>query len=233
MKKLTQDEFIEKCNLKHNHKYDYSNTIYTNKRTSVIVYCPTHKEDFTVNPKSHWMDGTGCPKCLNDNRLLKYLKNAAIVHGNKYDYSLAKFKHGKFKIKIICPLHGIFEQDPWNHLNGQGCQDCALLSTGYSYTNFKNACQKNNKGFGIFYIIRCFDGNESFYKMGITSKSIKERYDSKKRMPYQYEIIQEILSSPDVIWQFEKFLKQYTLQNNIRYIPLIYFCGQQTECYQI
>lgn len=34
-------------------------------------------------------------------------------------------------MKIICPLHGIFEQTPNNHLKGQGCPQCAHRSTKY------------------------------------------------------------------------------------------------------
>lgn len=33
-----------------------------------------------------------------------------IQHNNKYDYSLMKYRTNRDKIKIICPIHGIFEQ---------------------------------------------------------------------------------------------------------------------------
>ena len=46
------------------------------------------------------------------------------VHGNKYDYSLMEYTNRDIKIKIICPKHGIFEQTPHNHENGQGCPKC-------------------------------------------------------------------------------------------------------------
>lgn len=234
MKKLTKEQFIEKSNLRHNHRYDYSNSIYINRRTSISIYCPVHKEIFTVNPRSHWLEGTRCEKCFNDDRLEKYLKDIKEIHNNKYDYSLVEFKYeSNFKIKIICPYHDVFEQDAWNHFNGQGCPKCASLTIGYSYTNFKKSCDKNNNGLGILYILRCFNETELFYKVGITSLSIKARYDSKQRMPYDYEIVQEISDIPKNIWELEKYLKRYSLQNNLRYTPKIYFCGQQTECYQI
>jgi hypothetical protein len=31
------------------------------------------------------------------------------------------------KVKIICPIHGVFEQDPHSHLKGSGCWNCGLL----------------------------------------------------------------------------------------------------------
>ena len=46
------------------------------------------------------------------------------IHNNFYDYSLVDYKNAKTKIKIICPLHGVFEQTPDNHLSGKGCSKC-------------------------------------------------------------------------------------------------------------
>jgi len=46
------------------------------------------------------------------------------LHNNKYDYSLVEYKNANIKIKIICLIHGIFEQEPGNHTQGQGCPKC-------------------------------------------------------------------------------------------------------------
>ena len=45
-----------------------------------------------------------------------FIQKAKSVHGNKYDYSLVEYVNSATKIKIICPIHGIFEQTPNNHL---------------------------------------------------------------------------------------------------------------------
>ena len=49
------------------------------------------------------------------------------IHGNKYDYSLVEYKGAKHKINIICNEHGIFEQTPDNHKQGNGCPICAKI----------------------------------------------------------------------------------------------------------
>ena len=49
-------------------------------------------------------------------------------------------------------------------------------------------------------VIRCFNENEEFYKIGITSSSIQHRYNSTSKMPYKYEIIQEIYDTPEIIY---------------------------------
>jgi len=37
-----------------------------------------------------------------------FIKKAIEVHGNKYDYSKAKYINSKTKVTIICPEHGEF-----------------------------------------------------------------------------------------------------------------------------
>lgn len=47
------------------------------------------------------------------------------VHGDKYDYSLVNYVNQNTNIKIVCPIHGVFEQRPQHHGNGSGCTKCA------------------------------------------------------------------------------------------------------------
>lgn len=67
-------------------------------------------------------------------------------HKNKYDYSLVEYEGCFIKVKIICKEHGIFEQKPNNHLNGQNCPQCAAkkrhFSTRYSLQYVKNYFKK-------------------------------------------------------------------------------------------
>lgn len=37
-----------------------------------------------------------------------FIKKAQEIHGNKYDYSLVEVSRSKDKVKIICPIHGVF-----------------------------------------------------------------------------------------------------------------------------
>lgn len=55
----------------------------------------------------------------------EFIRRSNIIHNKKYDYSKIEYKNSRDKIKIICPIHGIFEQMPYNHLQGKGCQLCA------------------------------------------------------------------------------------------------------------
>jgi len=54
-----------------------------------------------------------------------FIEDAKKIHGDKYDYSLVDYIKTKIKVKIICSEHGVFEQTPNNHLQGQGCKKCS------------------------------------------------------------------------------------------------------------
>jgi very-short-patch-repair endonuclease len=86
-----------------------------------------------------------------------FIDRAKIIHGDKYDYTLSVYVKAKSKVKIICPIHGIFEQTPNNHvLGGYGCNQCSYLSStkdfikkatkihGNKY-NYSQVDYKNNK----------------------------------------------------------------------------------------
>lgn len=48
----------------------------------------------------------------------EFIAKAKKVHGNDYDYSQVKYVNRDWKVTIICPTHGPFEQSPDRHLYG-------------------------------------------------------------------------------------------------------------------
>ena len=59
-----------------------------------------------------------------------FISKSIIIHKNKYDYSFTNYTGNKIAIKIICPIHGEFLQQPKYHLSGAGCPKCGLISMG-------------------------------------------------------------------------------------------------------
>ncbi len=64
------------------------------------------------------------------NRKSKKSKNfilkSGIIHNFKYSYDLVLYENCRTKVKIICPIHGEFEQTPDAHLySKRGCEKCA------------------------------------------------------------------------------------------------------------
>lgn len=55
-----------------------------------------------------------------------FIEKSKLKHGFKYDYNLVIYESCRNKVKIICPIHGEFEQTPNAHLYaGSGCEKCA------------------------------------------------------------------------------------------------------------
>ena len=61
----------------------------------------------------------------------EFVRDAILVHGDKYDYSNVEYIGNKSKVIIICKTHGEFLQKPNSHLTGAGCSKCAGC---YNYT---------------------------------------------------------------------------------------------------
>ena len=61
--------------------------------------------------------------------LEEFIVRSKNKHGEKYDYNLCLFTKVTDKVKIICPLHGEFEQMAVEHYKGRGCFKCGVIST--------------------------------------------------------------------------------------------------------
>ena len=57
---------------------------------------------------------------------IEILAEFRIIHDDRYDYSLVKYKNTHSKVQIICKDHGIFKQQPRAHKSGQGCSKCTI-----------------------------------------------------------------------------------------------------------
>ena len=122
-KRLTTKEFIEKAKIVHGSKYDYSQAVYVGSKSKVKIICTIHGV-FEQLHHSH-LSGSGCPKCVGLNKTTEeFINQAKIIHFNKYDYSLVKYFNSRTIIKIICSMHGIFEQMSTIHLIGHNCPRC-------------------------------------------------------------------------------------------------------------
>ena len=86
-----------------------------------------------------------------------------------------------------------------------------------------------NGGQPIFYLIRCWDKEETFYKLGITMNHLCTRYGTVRSMPYEWEILLELPDTAEAVYDLEAQYKQQMEQYS--YTPSIAFNGSKTECY--
>ncbi len=165
--------FAAKARKVHGLRYDYDLVEYINAKSKVLLICPEHGI-FEQTPSNH-LSGFGCNDCgtaLTATKLTStteaFVQKAIQAHGIKYDYSLAEYKSSSEVVSIICPTHGEFTQTPDNHLQGTSCPRCVSGRGG-----FKTALP------AVFYYGRICGSN--LYKLGVTSRTIRERYSTEGR----------------------------------------------------
>jgi len=76
----TDENFIQKAQLVHNNRFDYTNTKYANNRKGVNITCREHGE-FIQNAASHLKGNIGCKKCsakgvsVSEGKLVEFIKD--------------------------------------------------------------------------------------------------------------------------------------------------------------
>lgn len=231
---ITHDEFLRRSIERHGDKYDYSKSVYVEQNQKVTIICPIHGE-FKQSPRHHW-NSKGCYKCGRDTVAKKLKSEISKEHFIKlstpkqvveYDYSLVPdIVQTKEKVKIICPSHGEFEQLAQNHIYGHGCNQCCFR--GHSRSDYINHCKRFGYEKSQLYLIRIYNDFESFIKIGITATGVKRRFRKMKgKYGYDYEILFTVESSPENVWDLERFLKSKYIHE--KYSPSVKIIGH-SEC---
>lgn len=141
-RRTPQEEYFSAVSEIHNGKYDYSQTVFTGMNASINVRCPEHGV-FLITANHHYYRKQGCGACATTarrERIVKYrhLSSASKVantassffdrcwtaHDGRYEYPTQDYTGPKHKIRIVCPVHGEFQQAAWAHLSGKGCFQC-------------------------------------------------------------------------------------------------------------
>jgi len=207
-KKLSdsKEDFIQKAQIVHGNKYDYSKVKYVNAKSKVIIICPIHGEFY--QPPSPHINGVGCPECGTDSRaekrtksLKNFVKDAEAIHGDKYDYSKVKYQKSTEKVEIVCPEHGPFWQLPLNHIkssHSSGCPGCAL--SGFDQT----------KPGILYYLAVKTKNNETLYKIGITNLTIKQRFPNEDLKRIRVVKIWNFEDGKDAANKEREILKKYS-----------------------
>lgn len=193
---FTLELFLQKAHEVHGNIYDYSKiNKYLGYETKHPIVCKQHGK-FLQTPKAHILTKHGCPKCGTETASQhskaqaltceQFTAKAINIHGEKYDYSKSSYSNSGAKIEIICREHGSFFQTPNNHISRkQGCPKCGDKKKGsvggYSLKLFENFPERSNIP-AMLYVIEMQRETDNFIKVGITTRTIKERFDKKARM---------------------------------------------------
>lgn len=234
MKRRTIESFISDATKIHDGRYNYSRAIFNGTKEKICITCSIHG-DFMMTPKDH-LRNHGCPKCGRAETLAaayhtqeSFIEKATRIHNNFYDYSLVSYTNALESIDIICPIHGVFAQAAKNHLRGHGCNKCGNeFKLGYKESQWKEHCNRYNKASATVYVIRIYNHEEEFIKIGLTAGELSKRFHGKAAMPYEYEVILEVRCDPVNAYRLEKKLHKNYCKH--KYSPKIKFNGS-TECF--
>ena len=216
---MSLSEFKNRAWEVHGFRYDYRKVVYVGSRDKVEIICREHGS-FWQRPHDHLNNKQGCPVCAKSTKMthVSFLEQAQDIWGNMYDYSRVVFDHPEIPILIKCKSHNLaFKQTPYNHLNGAyGCPKC------------RNDPDRTS----TLYIIHCTGNGESFYKVGMTHRTVEYRMRG-SRMPYDFTIIYEWKTTAHHGYFMEKGIKTIIASNDrYKYTPLIEFGGSPSECFQ-
>lgn len=237
--------FIKRANKVHNNSYEYVKTNTLKSHSKIKIICKKHG-NFKQTAHNH-LNGIGCPKCSFENKMdnytenfkIRFLKESDEIHNGKYLYIEDSIINCNYPTTIICPKHGRFEQLASSHIKGHGCNQCGNEiggeyhrenPTGWKYNNWVKAGKKS-KNFDSFkiYIVKCWNDEEEFYKIGRTFTTVVKRLTSKSLLPYNFEEIKTIISEDArCICELEWELKQ--INKKFKYTPKIKFGGYR-ECF--
>lgn len=135
MKKLSQQEFVEKAISRSKRPIDLSEFEYTGSASKSKAICPEHGP-FQISANA-LMNRIGCPCCALTERGQKrrltqdeYITKAKEVHGDLYDYAYTQYLTSQDQVSILCKVHGLFNQGANSHLSGRGCPKCGDARVG-------------------------------------------------------------------------------------------------------
>jgi hypothetical protein len=178
-KKLSHEENLIDFQRVHEDRYLYleESTLCSNKFN---VFCKVEGHgNFLITPSNH-KRGRGCPKCVGFYRSYEEIvSKVSLLHGDKFIYHKVNTVKG-FEIKIECKIHGLINQELRHHLKGHGCRKCADEANSGSSWKYSDWCKlaSKSKYFDSYkvYIIRCFNEDEEFIKIGKTYRTVSLRF---------------------------------------------------------
>jgi len=133
-KKITQQEFLDRCLAIHGLKFNYSAAKYVNSHTKVSIKCNSCDYSWDVTP-SNFLNNhkrSGCPNCKRLNQIGRDNKTTdeiiveiKLAHGDKFLYDQLVYINCNTKVVVGCKIHGYFEKWPNDLKHGSGCPRCS------------------------------------------------------------------------------------------------------------
>ena len=112
-KLYSKEKFVEKANVVHDWKYDYSKSDYVDSKTKICIICPKHGE-FWQRPSNH-LEGQGCQLCNSKSTTTDFICKAKERYGNAFSYDKVYARKCKLK-NVSVKDKNLFLNE--NHIQG-------------------------------------------------------------------------------------------------------------------
>ena len=209
----TTDEVVSNFKNKHGDKYDYTKVNYKGNKIKVEIVCKEHGS-FYQTPNNH-LKGQDCKKCKKMTTQ-DFINKSIKIHKKKYNYQFVEYLNTRMKVKIFCYSHGIFEQNPYSHLDGVGCPTCQE-SKGERI--IRNYLDKNGIKYNSQYVFEeCISKKKLKFDFFLPEKNTCIEYDGRQHF--------EPVKFYGGIDNFEEQIKrdliknEYCIDNNIKLIRI-------------
>lgn len=222
-------QFIEQVQDKYGPKYTVITESYTNSKSPVSIICSRHGE-FAITP-DHLLNRSNCIGCYdcakehlrkcNSSTAAKFIAKASTVHNNQYTYDNTVYINSTLNVLITCKYHGDFVQSPSNHLAGKGCYICT--------TNWKYAPIPTT----LYYLRITSPTGGTYYKIGITTKSITSRYSKELKLGYTITLLYSFLflTGETAFCYEQQILRKFNALRNKRHIDFLWKSSGDTELF--
>ena len=147
-----------------------------------------------------------------------FVAKAKKRHGDTYDYSLVDYENSRSKVILVCKKHGDFLQSPNDHLQGKGCNGCAIDDKATRYYS--------NRPTLLYYL---YFPKHNVWKIGITVKNTDKRYISDTTVPIVVLGEQEYADGTTA-YHAEQFL--LSLNHSLKYKGPPILNGGNTELFR-
>jgi len=141
-----------------------------------------------------------------------------LYEGKGYKFEIDSTDRHEGRVKLICPIHGEQWVDTDGIFLGHGCPEC---NTGWTKSN-------------VFYLVKLFNDDEEFYKLGVSYIDIKgnvRRFREYKKLGYGVQQMQLI--------EFEDFMQARDFETKMKrlikesiYMPNHWASNGTTECFK-
>ena len=146
------------------HKYEYDFNSYVDTKTKMNIKCKIHGW-FQQEPGEHLRSVVGCPFCGRMKNKDEVINQLQSVLSDDIFIFTDTYTKASNKMLFMCKKHGFFTRKPvYVTSKNLGCNICSRLQSKKENPTILYYVKITNKELGIF------------FKIGVTSKTIKERF---------------------------------------------------------